>query len=297
MLRHNIRMGETLMAKDSGFTFAIISHARKEPYFISLWARYYGAIFGSENLYLMKDGDDWDLPETAEIGTVKTVRFDDDRRTTNEEFAKMSSTWANELLGRYDIVLRMDIDEFLCVDPENGSWDKLAQECIEAGHLYALGMDVIQDRVTEAPLDPHSPILSQRRYAKITGAYCKPHAVSQPVNWTSACHTIVDVPVRLSKMLYMFHLASMDYDVMQSRIQNRGHLEDRSYSGHIKNRVAQFAKMGDCKIVPYEQVEKEVRKKVEFDDDGNRKFAPRFKNFMRHRPLHVMIPEKFKNII
>ncbi len=283
--------------QDHGFSFAVMSHARKEPYFVSLWARYYGAIFGAGHLYLMKDGDDWDLPGTARIGTVRSVRFDGNRKKADEDFARASSDWATELLGRYDVVLRTDIDEFVCVDPKSGNWHSLAMECMEAGYLYAIGLDVIQNRRVEGPLDPHASILSQRRHAKITGAYCKPHAISRPVTWTSACHGVAESPVRLSRQMFMFHLASMDEDILDERMRQRGHTQERSYAGHLRKRRSEFDFMEKAVVTPFDAAEAELRGKIEFDPEGNRKSSPLIGSIMGQRSLKVLIPDRFSAVI
>lgn len=276
---------------------AVISHARKEPFFIRLWAQHYAKHFGSESLFLMKDGDDWELPTDTKIGTVKPISLDQNRTKADEEFAVLSETLATELLQRFDMVLRVDIDEFLCLEPGKYGWDDVVEECTKNGYLYALGFDVIHKTDVEGPLDPSRPILSQRRHASFTGSYCKPHAVAAPIEWTSACHTVKNKPVILSKYLGMFHLASMDKDLTLSRAVERGDTEKRSYAGHLNRKMSQFDTMLKASFFSVDDAEVEMRKKIEFDDLGGRKESPRFRNILGHRTIKVTLPQRFSECI
>ncbi len=44
---------------------AVISMARNDKIFIQKWINYYGSEFGFENLYLILDGHDQNIPENS----------------------------------------------------------------------------------------------------------------------------------------------------------------------------------------------------------------------------------------
>lgn len=287
----------------SAIRVAVITHARREPFFAALWSKHYGALFGHENLFLYKDGDDWDLPADARFGTVTPVSFPTSRTECDAYFAKFLSQEAAQLLTRYDIVLRTDVDEFLVVDPERGSWDDVFRETKATGYLYAIGLDLVQNRKKEGPLRLDRPILEQRRHAYVRGDYCKPCVIARPVVWTSACHTVDGEPVVLSEGLRLVHLASMDRDLLQKRLEERGDFSKASYSGHAKSRFRQFETVTSDTAFDLDGAEDLLRQRLSLDDDGNPSFSPRFSHMIapdgsaREKSLCVQLPTRFGTLI
>ncbi len=96
---------------------------RADGFFLGLWVRYYGAMFGRENLHVMLDGDDW-TPDCDVVGVhLDVVKDVPQFRPKRMRFtAVWQSKFANRLLerGGVDTVLRTDIDEFVAVDPQAG---------------------------------------------------------------------------------------------------------------------------------------------------------------------------------
>lgn len=287
----------------SGFRVAVVTHARKEPFFSALWSKHYGALFGHENLFLYKDGDDWDLPSDARFGTITSVSFPTSRTECDAYFARFLSQECAQLLTQYDIVLRTDVDEFLVVDPARGGWDDVFRETQETGYLYAIGLDLVENRNTEGPLRLDRPILEQRNHAYVRGDYCKPCAIARPVVWTSACHTVEGEPVVLSKGLRLVHLASMDREMLQKRLEDRGDFSKASYSGHAKSRFRQFEKVKSDIAFDFDSAEELVRQRLSRDDNGNPAFTPRFLQItapdgsLREKSLCVRIPARFGPLI
>ena len=276
---------------------AVVTHARMENLFLQIWTAHYGRHFGTENLHLLKDGDDWSSPAEAKFGTVSTVHFHGTRQERDQQIAAVLSEYCNGLLGEYDFVLRSDCDEIIVPDPATGDWDTVFEECRAGGYLYTLGLDVIQHLEEEAPIDIQRPILSQRFYASVAGGYCKPNLICAPVSWTSACHEIEGKPVRLSRSLLLFHLASMDRDHLEQRLKERGDLANKSYNGHAKRRLNQFDILLEFKAHALDEARGELVAKITLDDEGAPKQSPRFSKIFGRRWAAIKLPERFAALI
>lgn len=282
---------------------AVVTHARKEPFFCSLWSRHYGALFGHENLFLYKDGDDWEVPEDARFGTVVSVRFPNKREECDLHFAALFSVECARLLESYDVVLRTDIDEFLVVDPAKGSWSNVFLEAKTNGYLYATGLDVVQNEAEEGAFDPDRPALEQRRNALVRGEYCKPCVITRPIQWTKACHTVEGEPVILSRSLMLFHLAMIDRDLLDRRMTERGDLEKVSYRSHANWRLRLFDAIKTEATANLDEADAAIRARLSQGRDGQPRFSPVFKSIrapdgsIRRRWLKVHIPDRFSGSI
>ncbi|MBL9049985.1 MAG: FkbM family methyltransferase [Tabrizicola sp.] len=268
-----------------------------------MWSNYYGAQFGAENLFLVKDGDDWDLPSDGRFDNVIQTSFPRNRRQCDVFAADYLSKTCAELLSRYDVVLRTDVDEFLVVDPEKGTWDTVLEEVLENGYLYAFGLDVVHNDMVERSLDFQVPVLVQRRHAFAHGEYSKPCAISRPITWTKSCHSLTDGPVILSKALFLVHLASMDRHIFHDRISARGDLDMVSYVGHAGARERHFQTIRASNLYDLDSVEMAVRHRICFDDAGAPAMSPRFATIAMpdgaqyRKSLPVRLPDRFAELI
>lgn len=145
---------------------------------MSLWLKYYGAQFGRENLFVVLDGDEWEPNVDLTAVTVTMVKDAPRQRVRNDRFmAKTVSGRAHELVNDYHYIVRSDIDEFVCIDPNSGlNWETAMEEIDYWGYTYSMGMDVVHNRALETdPLDLNQPILSQRQFAVVDHNYSKPN--------------------------------------------------------------------------------------------------------------------------
>jgi hypothetical protein len=281
---------------------AVVTHARKEPFFCAMWSKFYGILFGNENLYLLKDGDDWDLPPEAKFGNVLRVRFPKRRKACDAYAAEILSQTCSQLLSRYDVILRVDVDEFLIVDPAKGTWNTVLTEVMDKGYVNALGLDIVQNDVVEHGFNAACPVLTQRRHAFMHGGYSKPCAISRPVTWTISCHAIEDGPVILSDALLLVHLASMDRQLLEQRLQIRGDLSKVSYAGHASARLRQFRAIKASRAYDYDVVEATIRERIQMADDGSIARSPRFNTVTlpdgtSHKTfVAVKLPDRFAEL-
>ena len=105
--------------------------------------------------------------------------------------AQHISNFAQELFQNYQLVLAMDIDEFLVLDPnQQCSLTTYLSQGFKSSSLSALGLDVGQHPTLEQPIDLKKPFLTQRVYAQVSDRYTKPIVALKPLNWGSGFHRV-----------------------------------------------------------------------------------------------------------
>lgn len=213
---------------------AAITMARNDDFFLSRWIEYYGAQFGTENLYIYLDGLDQNIPENAGNAHITKLPHTDMSRSAGDKYRiEKISTLANKLLKTYDIVIGCDADEFLIVDPKiNMSLHEyLSQKKINTT-LSGLGLDVGQHLTQETSLDTSKPFLEQRGFALLSTRYTKPVIINRPVTWGSGFHRIKGHNFHIDKNLYLLHFGAIDMDMLIAKAAKRG--ED--WVNHLKRR-------------------------------------------------------------
>lgn len=213
---------------------AAITMARNDDFFLSRWIEYYGAHFGTENLYIYLDGLDQNIPENAGNAHITKLPHTDMSRSAGDKYRiEKISTLANKLLKTYDIIIGCDADEFLIVDPKiNISLHEyLSQKKINTT-LSGLGLDVGQHLIQETSLDTSKPFLEQRGFALLSTRYTKPVIINRPVTWGSGFHRIKGHNFHIDKNLYLLHFGAIDMDMLIAKAAKRG--ED--WVNHLKRR-------------------------------------------------------------
>ena len=213
---------------------AAITMARDDDFFLSRWIAYYGKNLGTENLYILLDGTDQNIPENAGNAHITKLEHIPMSRAAGDKYRiNKISELAHELLKKYDIIIGCDSDEFLIVDPRTKKTlpEYLSNKKIHTT-LSGLGLDVGQHLYNEAILDHDAPFLEQREYALLSTRYTKPVVINKPVNWGSGFHSIKRHNFHLDKNLYLLHFGAIDMDMLESKAKKRG----ADWLNHLKRR-------------------------------------------------------------
>ena len=213
---------------------AAITMARDDTFFLSRWIAYYGKQFGTENLYILLDGIDQEIPENAGNAHIKKLTHEDMSRAMGDKYRiNKLSEMAHELLKTYDIVIGCDSDEFLIVDPrtKQNLHQYLSNKKIHTT-LSGLGLDIGQHLYIEAILDKDAPFLEQREYALLSTRYTKPVVINKPITWGSGFHSIKHHNFHIDKNLYLLHFGSVDIDMLEQKAKKRG----QDWLKHLKRR-------------------------------------------------------------
>lgn len=217
---------------------AVITMARNDDFFLTRWINYYGKELGEENLYIYLDGEDQPVPANAgKVNVFHEKRVAEHVVKAEKRRLGFLSKVAHSLLERYDIVIGVDADEYLVVDPATGKNLATYLSEIEIDPCVSgLGIDVGQDRNTEPILDRTQPFLGQRNYALLSSRYTKPSVISKPVNWGSGFHRVKGHNFTIDPNLYLFHFGSVDYDMILDRFKDKDRMAT-GRAGHIKKRA------------------------------------------------------------
>ncbi len=271
-----------------------ITMARNDEFFLNRWIDYYGKQLGEENLYIFLDGEDQPIPKNAGRANVQhRTRVAEHVVAAEKRRLGFLSEVAAELLQRYDVVIGVDADEFLVVDPACGK--TLAAYLSETEihpSVSGLGMDVGQKLGEEDILDEARPFLAQREYALLSSRYTKPSVISKAVSWGSGFHRIKGHNFRIDRNLYLFHFGAVDFEMIQQRFLDK----DRMATGrekHIKKRAKAIdiitnkkACVGDKWLSIARTLQTWIRPVYAWN-----------KPSMVGWKLVVKIPERFKNIV
>jgi hypothetical protein len=273
---------------------AVITMARNDDFFLTRWINYYGRELGEENCFIYLDGEDQPVPKNAGKVNVfhqkrvvqHVVSFEKTRLGFLSEVAK-------SLLDRYDLIIGVDADEFLVVDPKCGKTlvEYLSEVDIDPS-VSGLGIDVGQVLGRESQLNMDLPFLSQREYALVSSRYTKPSVISKPVNWGSGFHRIKGHNFKIDPNLFLFHFGSVDYKMIQDRFLDKDRMST-GREGHIKKRAKTIDIVTKTKAKTDEKWLRIARKLQTFV----RPVYAWNKPSMAKWKLVVKIPDRFKGIV
>ncbi len=227
---------------------AVITMARNDEFFLTRWIDYYGRELGEDNLYIYLDGEDQPIPKNAgKSNVIHVKRVAEHVVKAEKRRLTFLSDRAKELLSTYDIIIGVDADEFLVVDPvcDNSLQEYLSKISISPS-VSGLGMDVGQDLNLEKALDKSRPFLEQRSFALLSSRYTKPSVISKPVVWGSGFHRVKGHNFRIDPNLYLFHFGSVDYKMIQDRFLDKDRMAT-GREGHIKKRAKTITIITDSK--------------------------------------------------
>lgn len=266
--------------------------ARNDIFFLEKWIEYYGDNLGKENLYVFLDGLDQALPSNAKGVNIKLVEHQEAEMTRGDRIRiSFLNEQATALFKKYDLVLGMDVDEFLVVDPRcNMSLKAYLSKIKCKPCVSGLGVDVGHKLNDEQLIDASKPFLSQRSYALIDSQYTKPVLISKPVRWGAGFHRVKNHNYRIDKNLYLFHFGSVDVEIMKQKLGDKAKIA-MGWSKHLEQRyrtislVSNKKALNGDKFLPIARLLQTIIRHP---------FAW-FRPYMYYWKLVVKIPERFRN--
>jgi len=211
---------------------------RNDDFYLKKWVGYYGGQLGLENLYIYFDGKDQIIADFCK-GTNAELHEKIGSQVVEAEKGRLAflSMKAAELLeSGYDLVIGVDADEFLVVDPKLGKSLKeyLSEQKIDVC-LSGLGLDFGQRLYEEADITEDATFCSQRHYAQIGTRYTKPSVVAKPCVWGSGFHRVKGHNFHIGKDLYLFHFGYFDKKRLEDRFSDKDRLS-QGWGKHMKKR-------------------------------------------------------------
>lgn len=217
---------------------AAITMARNDDFYLCKWVAYYGSQLGRENLYIYLDGLDQTVGDYCEGTHAQAVEKIGNQVVAAEKgrLSFLSKKAARLMADGYDLVIGVDADEFIVVDPALGlSLPEYLSRVKVKGSLSALGLDFGQKLGEEADITEDRPFLQQRHYAQIGTRYTKPSILAQPLRWGSGFHRIKGHNFHIAKDLYLLHFGYFDLKRLEDRFRDKDRL-DQGWGKHMRKR-------------------------------------------------------------
>ena len=204
-----------------GKRIAVLTMVRNDEFFLRKWVEYYGRELGKENLYIYYDGEDQAVGDFCQ-GTNVFVhsKIGTQVVAAEKERLKFLSEKAAELFAKgYDLVIGVDADEYIVVDPRQGVGLREYLSCQNIDVcLSPLGLDFGQRLGEEGDLSLEETFLSQRHYAQIGTRYTKPSIISKPCRWGSGFHRVKGHNFHIATDLYLMHFGYADRKILEERL-------------------------------------------------------------------------------
>lgn len=274
---------------------AAVTMVRNDDFYLRKWVEYYGRELGKENLYIYFDGTDQTIGDFCQ-GTNAELHDKIGSQVVEAEKGRLkflSGKAADLLAGGYDMVIGVDADEFIIVDPKLGKTltEYLSEQKIGYS-LSALGLDFGQKLGEEGDITEDEPFLKQRHYAQIGTRYTKPSIVAKPCVWGSGFHRIKKHNFHIAKDLYLFHFGYFDKKRLEYRFQDKDRTE-QGWSKHMQKRSRTIRYVTNLKARDFEHW-------TCFARHCQNMVRPPYalnKPAMFEMKIVVKIPKRFENII
>lgn len=203
---------------------AALTMVRNDEFFLRKWVEYYGRELGKENLYIYYDGEDQTIGDFCE-GANAYVHPKIGWQVVAAEKGRLKflSEKATELFAKgYDMVIGVDADEYIVVDPKLGVGlrEFLSHQDVDVS-LSPLGLDFGQKLGREGDLSHEEAFLRQRHYAQIGTRYTKPSIIAQPCQWGSGFHRVKGHNFHIASNLYLMHFGYSDRKILESRMGDK----------------------------------------------------------------------------
>ena len=219
---------------------AAITMVRNDDFYLRKWVEYYSReLGGKEHLYIYFDGLDQEIAPFCEGTHAEKVEKIGTQVISAEKgrLKHLSEKAAQLLAGGYDLVIGVDADEFVVVDPKLG---KTLVEFLSGlkikGSASGLGLDFGQKLGEEPDVTDALPFLQQRHYAQIGTRYTKPSILAKPYTWGSGFHRIKGHNFHIVKDLYLLHFGYFDMKRLQDRFQDKDRLA-QGWGKHMHKRA------------------------------------------------------------
>jgi hypothetical protein len=192
---------------------AVITFVFNEAVNLPIWRRYYGDLFGEQNLFVVdRESSDGSTENVNPVNLIRIPRdeFDDIKK------AKFVSSLQNALLQYYKFVIYTDCDEIIVPDP--ACYKNLLDytEKLDADYATCIALNLLHLITIEEPLKLNEPILKQRRFVRYRSAGNKTLISRIPFNWLAG-HHCADVRPQVDKNLFLIHTKAMDYSMAVGR--------------------------------------------------------------------------------
>ncbi len=241
---------------------AAVTMVRNDDFYLKKWVEYYGSRLGKENLYIYFDGTDQVIADFCKGTNAELVEKIGSQVVEAEKgrlaFLSGKASWLLE--KGYDLVIGVDADEFIVVDPKLGvSLPEYLSSLKITSSISGLGVDFGQKLGEEADITEDEPFLKQRHYGQLGTRYTKPSILAKPLRWGSGFHRIKGHNFHIAKDLYLFHFGYFDMKRLRDRFQDKDRLA-QGWGKHMEKRSRTIRLVTDKKARNFDKWTKIARR-------------------------------------
>jgi|688.fasta_scaffold00302_49 hypothetical protein len=203
---------------------AVLGIFGREKFFSPIWKKYYGDLFGVENLHIIGS-----LVTDEYLNILDGANFHElgsDTHGDNAYIIVRVMQLQYELLKSYQTVVFADSDEFIVPDPAKYTNLKDFLEKNNDMYFRVQGYNVINFVGNEPQIDMNKPIIGQRNYwykngSVIGGGESKMLIVRKAdVSYIAGMHWSYPAVIEHPD-LYNIHLREFDYEITADRLVDR----------------------------------------------------------------------------
>jgi hypothetical protein len=197
---------------DKGAKVAVFTQAFNEGEMLLYWERFYAALVGHENLYVLDNGSTDD--SCARLNPATNVIHMPEVKVDHVAFAQSHSHFQRFLLMRYKWVIKVDTDELLAV--EGGLLERLAS--LPSGtYVPEMALEPVHDKHTEPPFRFDGSVCTQRQHFVMgTHGLIRPLISSVPTSWTPGNHLCFE-PSEVLPGFVIAHLRYFDFGFLNEK--------------------------------------------------------------------------------
>lgn len=186
---------------------AVVTMAFGET-FIEKFVQYYGNCFGQDNVFVISHGkSEFHRRVCADVNHITIPRA----LTSNfeQERIDLINNFCNGLLSAYEIVIFVDVDEFIVMNPNKkiALRDYLLGK--EFGFLAPVGLNVVTDG-NSAKACWETPLLAQAGFLVREEGFCKPAIRQIRGRATIGGHALHESTFEVDQNLLLLHLKYFD---------------------------------------------------------------------------------------
>lgn len=241
-------------------TTMVMTMVRNESFMLPRWLEHYGTLVGRTNLVVVDDATTDGSTTGLDVTVLRLPRDGKRASSFDAQRARMVSSLGTALLHYADIVIYVDADEFLVVDPwVYPTFEDFLQQVPRNGLVAPLGLNLLHVRPQERRFDPSKRILEQRRFVKFVPAMCKPVIRrSADARWTPGFHGAT-APYSVDTGLLLIHAKYLDVRLAAAQQRSRhalwhegmGQMSSwRMPVGRLKESLAEWATPAEGESIP-----------------------------------------------